>query len=292
MGVSIIRGVQEYSIDDGSLCLLVGHDGWGLPPVNRFASRAYAQHGDWDLGYRLGARLGSFVLQVPATSLKDMYAARASLLGIFSPDALIKVKWVLPDGNTRQIDCYVNGDLTMPWDPKRWGAMRAAVQLRAPDPTFYDPNSLVVNMTGLAGGTAFDIPWVIPWSIGGASINVTQVINYSGTWAGYPTIKITGPITSPVITNQSTGEVLDFTGTTISAGNWYEIDTRPGYKTVVDQAGANQISKLTTSSNLATWHLAPDFEVTGGVNSIKVAGSSGTTATKVTLTYFLRYLGL
>lgn len=292
MGISIIRGVDTYPIDDGSICRLVGHDGWGLPPINRFSSRAYAQHGDFDMGYRLQARIGSFVLQVPATDLGAMYTARASLLRVFNPDTVLQVRWDLPNGSSRQIDAYVNGDLAMLWEPKRWAALRAAVQLRCPDPTFYDPVSQVVNFTGLAGGSTWDIPWALSWNIGGGTVNSSQVINYAGDWATYPIIRITGPITDCKITNQSTGEVLDFTGTTIAGGAYYEIDTRPGYKTVLDNTGTNQISKLVTSSDLSTWHLAPDHESDGGVNSILVGGSSGTTATKVTFTYYNRYLGI
>lgn len=292
MALYAVIGSTEHNLEDGSLGLLVGHDGWGLPPMNRFMSRAHAQHGEFDLGYRLQARVGSLVFILPATTLAEMYNLRNSILTVFQPGVDLKLKWELPNGVTRQIDGKVAGELSMPWEPKRWGAQRLAVQIRCAEPAFYDPDLVVVNITGLAGGTAFDVPMAIPWTIGGATINSSYVINYPGNWLSYPQIRITGPITDPVITNNSTGEVLSFLGYTISAGTYYDIDTRPGYKTVTDSAGANQISKLATNSDLSTWHLAPDPEAPGGVNSIQVAGSSGSTATKISLSYYVRYLGI
>jgi hypothetical protein len=90
----------------------------------------------------------------------------------------------------------------------------------------------------------------------------------------------------------TTGEVLDFTGTTIGAGEWYELDLRYGYKTVLDNSGANVVSDLSSDSDLATWHLATDPEAAGGINSITVTGSAVTEATSVHLVWFERYLGI
>jgi hypothetical protein len=80
-----------------------------------------------------------------------------------------------------------------------------------------------------------------------------------------------GPITSPVITNAITGDKLDFTGTTIVGGASYTIDCRYGQKTVVDSAGANQISKLTSDSDLSTFCLLPDPDAPGGANTLSAS---------------------
>jgi phage-related protein len=97
---------------------------------------------------------------------------------------------------------------------------------------------------------------------------------------------VTGAATSLKITNTTTGDKLDFTGSTIGTGTVYTIDTRYGYKTVTDGAGANQLSKLTTDSNLATFRLIP------GDNSINVTGTGLDSNSKIVLQYNTRYIGV
>ena len=105
-------------------------------------------------------------------------------------------------------------------------------------------------------------------------------------------VRITGPITDAVITNNATSEKLDFTGTTIAAGDYYEIDCRYGYKTVVDSTGANQIADLTSDSDLVSFHIAPDPEVGGGINSITITGTSITAATTAFVSGKTRLIGV
>lgn len=107
----------------------------------------------------------------------------------------------------------------------------------------------------------------------------------SGTWDEYPVITLTGPINDPVITNHTTGEVLDFTGATINANEIYTIDTRYGHKTVTSQTGENKISALSEGSDLATFHLVP------GGNFLQVTFTGGTAAaTGVAVNYYNRYI--
>ena len=168
-----------------------------------------------------------------------------------------------------------------------------AVGIRCADPTFYDP-SIMSQDFGLGGGAnSFDVPMPVPHDVGDSSLDETVAITYTGNWQSYPEIRITGPITDPIVTNQSTSDVLDFTGISISAGKYYDIDCRYGNKTVIDDAGVNKIADLTTASDLATFHIAPDsLAVPGGTNSIRVQGSGVTTATSVNLKYYVRYLGI
>lgn len=145
----------------------------------------------------------------------------------------------------------------------------------------------------LGGGSGgFNVPLTIPMSVGASTLNVTSVIDYGGTWRSSPVIVMTGPITNPVILNTTTNEKLDFTGTVLGSGTTYTIDTRYGYKTVVDQTGANKIADLTNTSDLATFHLAADPEATDGLNSIQVTGTGVTSATSVFVQYYERFVGV
>lgn len=288
--LTLIKNSAETSLDDGTLCFKIGDDGWGMVPVNRLAQAGPQQHGETDYGFRLLPRVGNLILQIPGTSLSDLYDKRHVLLELFSPYDLISFRW---DNLDRQIDGYFIGQLTMPANQRQGFHQVVAVSIRCPDPSFYDPELFLVAF-GLGGGAeSFVVPMPVPHGVGSSALDETVGIDYTGSWQEHPIIRITGPIANPVITNITTNEKLDFTGTTIPGGDYYDIDTRYGFKTVIEDDGTNRIDKLTSDSDLATFHLQPDSaEVPGGSNSIRVEGSSVTEATKVELWYYRRYLGI
>jgi hypothetical protein len=100
-----------------------------------------------------------------------------------------------------------------------------------------------------------------------------------------------GPLNSLVIQNTSTGDSITLTAN-IGASTTYIFDLRYGYKTVVDQLGANQLANISATSNLATFNLAPMPQVIGGVNTILITATGGTSTSAVTLTYNDRFIGV
>lgn len=284
--LSVIKDGVEYSLDDGTLCFLQGDVGWGMPPVRRIVGRGPLQHGETDRGYRLEAREGTLVLFITGQSRDDMYDKRSQLLSIFRPDASpVRVRWTT--GVVRQIDGFFVGGMEMSSDDRPGFNQRLAITLRCPDPTFYDPAARAVVFSLGGGSDTLTVPLTVPLTVGASTINSLSVINYQGNWLSYPyRIRITGPIDDPVVKNETTGDVLDFTGTTIEVGDWYDIDLRYGHKTVVDSNGVNQINKLVAGHDLATWHIAANQE-----NSVRVTGQGITQATKVTINYYDRYVG-
>lgn len=287
-------GGTTYTLHDVTTSLAwVGDDGWGMAPVRRITDRGPLQHGDSDNDFRLEPRLGMLKLLAQAANASDHWDIRSTLLEIFRPsNTAIQLTWGLDNGDTRQIDVHYAGDLTFPSDSRLGFNQTAVVQLRAADPTFYDP-TLQAVIYGVGGGSGgFVVPVVVPLGVGASTVNQTKVITYAGTWRDYPIILITGPITNCVITNTATGDKLDLTGTTINALDTYTIDCRPGRKTVVDAAGANKIDKLTDDSDLATFSLEANPEAPGGLNSITVTGSAATTATEIYLQFYHRYVGI
>ena len=120
------------------------------------------------------------------------------------------------------------------------------------------------------------------------TLTVSGSIDYGGNWLEYPVIRLHGAISDPIITSVVTGEKLDFTGITITAGTYYDIDTRYGFKTVKNEAGENKIAELTDDSDLGTFHLSAAPYATGGVNIISIAGTAVTGGSAV-ITYYNRY---
>ena len=96
-------------------------------------------------------------------------------------------------------------------------------------------------------------------------------------------------MSDPVVTNTVTGEKLDFTGSTIGSADYYEIDTRYGYKTVTDSGGTSRIDLLTSDSDLGTFHLAAPPYAGSGVNVLALTGTAPGTATSIVATYYNRY---
>lgn len=292
--LTVIRNGVETNVADGSLCYLNGYEGWGHAPLHRITERGPMQHGDTDVDYRLDPREASLIFLIPGESWLDMRERWRRLQALFAPGPdPIKLRWEI--GVTRQIDCYLAGAINISSGDRAGYTQLVPILLRAPDPTFYDPEGAAVSFALGGGSDAFEVPMEIPHPVGVSVIDQVNTISYAGNAPGYPhLIRITGPITDPVLTNETTDEVLDFTGVTIAAGDHYDIDLRYGQKTVEDSNGDDKGGDLTEESDLTTWHLAPapepGTESDPRQNSIRLTGNNITEATKVEVAYFERYL--
>lgn len=291
--ISLIALGAEFSLDDGTYCFFLGDAGLGMIPIHRFSERGPLQDGDTDLGYRGDPRFFSLFLEIVGISRNDLWDKRQTLLRMFRPrSSPISIKWVL--SSTYQIDCHYASDLVMPSTDREGFSQRVVVTLKANDPTLYDPVADAVTFQLGAGSDSFPVPMSVPHNVGVSTINLSIAIVYQGTADSYPTlIRLTGPLVDPVITNLLTGEKLDFTGTTISGSTYYDIDLRYGYKTVKDNTGVNQISKLTNDSDLATFHLESAEDGSLSLeNPIRVQATGATPTSKVEITYFKRLIGI
>lgn len=289
---AIVNGV-EYDLNDASRYLWMSDDGLGMSPLHRIVERGPQQHGETDLGFRLDPRTIKLVIGAFGADDEEYWDIRRELLGIFTPTtSAIGLRFGLPNGDTRQIDVHVSGEFQIGSSDRKRIAHKIGMMLRASDPTFYDPTGQAYAFNIGGGSSGWTVATIVPSPIGSTNLAQSRTITYNGTWCTYPTVKITGPITNPVVTNNTTGEKLDFTGTTITAGHYYLIDTRFGVKTVLDDAGANQYSKLTSDSKLNTFHLEAHPVAPNGANDIQVSGTSITSATEVTMTFFSRFIGL
>lgn len=286
-------GNSVYSLDGFDPYIHFGNDGFGLPPVTNYMQSGPLQNGATFTDFRLDNRIVTLLLGLSAGDSTTYLAQRRKLWNIFKPKAQpIKLRLTDSDtGDVRQLDTFYKDGGSANSQDKDGYFHRFAIQLDAPDPTWYDPNGISVQF-GTVSASGFSIPMSIPLSVGRSTINQTVSISYTGTWDSYPIITIVGPVTDCVITNETTGDVLDFTGTTINSGTTYTIDTRYGYKTVVDQTGANKIAQL-IDSDLSTFRLvAADDDSGVQVNDISVTGTGATSVSRIFVAYFNRYIGV
>lgn len=101
----------------------------------------------------------------------------------------------------------------------------------------------------------------------------TIAVSNNGNFESRPRYRVVGPITNPVILNNTNGKQMKLNGT-IAAGQLVEIDVRR--KTVQDATGANKFSMLDVTSDWAT--------LDDGTNNIQITGTSitaGSTAFQV-----------
>lgn len=262
-----------------------GDQGFGLAPMHRITQRGPMQHGDSDVDFRLDPRIMQLPIVAITTSIDDYYTARGRLLSVFSPSNVVGTLTVTTSTWSRSIDVKVLGGMAFDTDPQVGYTLRAVIQLRADDPTWYDANPLTINGSSGIAGTPTAYPVVYPRTYGTANINATTTYTYDGTWLSYPVITATGPITGLVITNNTTGQVITTTGS-IAAGRTYTYDLRYGRKTVYDDLGNNQIATVASSSNLATWAIVT------GTNSISITASSSSSPAAVIITYYTRFVGI
>lgn len=297
--MEIIREGTAYDFSPsaaGNLAYLVSDTGWGMAPLHRLAQRGPQQDGETDKGLRLDPRIGQLVFDITAETWGELQSKREQFLALFSPtsDPLI-VKWNRTA--VRYIDVYYLGDLSFSSGDRSGFIQRVAISLKAPDPTFYSPTVGTKTISLGGGSDTLTIPMSVPHKVGASTADVLSTISYPGTWHSFPhMVRIIGPITDPVIENLTTGEVLDFTGTTISGGDYYELDLRYGQKTIINSSGVNKIADLTDDSDLATWHIEKGPEVgtltSPKQNSIRVQGTSITSTAQVEIAYYIRYLGV
>jgi len=281
----IVNGVEE------SLPPIVNHEGWGMSNVALFTSEGSQQIGGTVHGHRLRPRIGSFVFQQPTSTLGTMYNLRDELLKIFSPLNSIEVVFDL-DYGVRKIPVYYYSDMSMPWVGESYAAQRVAVSLFCPNPLLYDPDGKSV-IFGLGGTGGTPVPTPVPTPVAGGAIDDIRIAQTVGGYQTFPSImRITGPITDPVVTNLTLDKKLDFTGTTIPAADYYDIVLKYGLKSVVNKAGDKKIVDLTDDSNIDSWMLAAHPVAGNGNNSIQVTGSAVSSATKIEIGWSDEYLGV
>jgi hypothetical protein len=271
----VTYNLNGYDADHGLTLHYLGDQGFGLAPLHRITTRGPLQHGDSDIDFRLDPR----ILQIPlvvknesASPMFNSYAIREALLNIFRPQDVGVLSVVRSDGvttYTRSIIVKVLGGLTFDVDPVDYH-VRTVVQLRADDPTWYDP---VVTTRAVTN------------AVFGINVSYTQ----SGNWYSYPIIEVTGPVTNFSVIGFTTGIIKVNSGVTIAAGVTWYFDLRYGYKTVYtgpDQTGTNVIGEIDPTSTLSTFTMLP------GTNSIMCTGGGRTAATIALFKYNSRYTGI
>lgn len=281
------KGRMDLRLDRKPFILLK-HDGFGMPPSPRIESSAPLQHGTIDRGVKLPARNITLYIGLFADSWEHYYQLRETLLYYFAPDGITGFLTVIEGGYTRRIYGHAVAGLEFKDADRSFQTHIVPVVIHCPNPLWQ--NNMYSYIAIDAGGSTDvgSVPTTVPFTVGTSMMNETSVVAYRGSFESYPEmIDIYGAITDPVLRNNATGAILDFTGTTIAADDHYTIELGYGKNKVYDSAFVNRIDRLSANSNMTGFKFIPNEN-----NSITVTGSSITGTTGVYMLWYDRFFGI
>lgn len=155
--------------------------------------------------------------------------------------------------------------------------------LSAADPRKYDVNQQSANtpLPSAASGLDWSTGGGLDWSTGGglnwgtATSNGTLTITNSGLADSWPVFTLVGFLSSPVITNQATGQALSYTGL-LKTGDQLVITTSPYARSVLLNGSTDRRPSLVT----AQWaSVAAGSSATFALSSSSGADTGSVTAT-------------
>lgn len=125
-------------------------------------------------------------------------------------------------------------------------------------------------------------------------VQETFNVLYTGTWDGDQIdIVLTGPMTGPIIENQTTGNRIEL-DYTIPSGDTVAITIRPEFVTVEDNNGNNLIGSITSISDLVDFVFESPGQITPtGLNVITISAvGSDTITTQLELKWWVRHISV
>lgn len=142
----------------------------------------------------------------------------------------------------------------------RWG-----VDLLAPDPRIYSASEKSGDYDPVAAGSGTGVvfPLVFPLVFAGVATTHLTVEN-SGNFSTPPIFTVSGPVTNPIIDNDTTGESIQTSGLTLAAGETIVIDVG---RRVLEVAGVARMDYLDAGNT--EW-----FELSPGSNDLRLRGGS------------------
>lgn len=269
---------NNITIDGSSNAHLVSLTGTGIPPVKRILDGGTNFDGKIDRGYILEPRRMVMTLFANAATRSAMEDLRDTIADMFKPNSaedLFSLRITKDNGDVRQIDCALDGEMDLPLEVDRFAENKIVVPLIAANPIWYDPTEQNQQVTITTSGQIINM-------------------NYAGTWFEYPRVQLRGAITNPAIAftmPDGGSETVSTTGSIPTGVSWLYYYTI-GDKKAADN-GASQFDLLNDASikALARTVLAPPDEMLA-TQTCTISGSALDGNTQFTLLYHNRYIAL
>ncbi len=163
------------------------------------------------------------------------------------------------------------------------------IEYLATDPLWYADTTTVAEIPlGWLTGGGFAAPVVAPVYVQDGTVAADRPgwVTNAGTTDTWPIIRITGPCAQVTITHVPTGRTLQLPTLALTAGQWIDIDTRPGFRTVTRETGGNALSYLSPASRIDQFSLPP------GQSEMRWTAVDNTNTARLRLTWRDAYTAL
>jgi hypothetical protein len=181
-------------------------------------------------------------------------------------------------GRLRKLDADVSKSIH--------GWIPVDMEFQTADHLYYgdEPDTTSIPLGILSHG-GFTAPIVPPFIIAGDPLATGRpsFLNVLGTAATWPLLRVNGPCANPSITHVESG-VSVTVQTTLADDEWVEIDTRPGWRTVLRNNGGG--APLTPASRIDLFQLRP------GPNEIAWTATDPTLTSTLAVTWWPAFKAL
>lgn len=242
---------------------LVGAEGFGSGGIEVVKWNRPGFHGIKTPRAFWRERVMRMVINVRADTSATYESKRRELEAAFDfpRNGLTLLKFETTGGLSLQAYCQINAEIQAPLNAGEVTIGDFRIELIAEDPLFYSQTLTETDITFTAG---------------------SGVVTNGGNAPTYPTIRVHGNVTDPVITNSTLGRSVSLSGHTISAGHYIDIDMLN--ETIKDEAGLS-IYPYVNSDDF--------FWLASGGNTIVISGTVGGSGyRKSTLSFRNAYLGV
>ncbi|MFF3516123.1 phage distal tail protein [Streptomyces sp. NPDC002573] len=254
-------------------------DDGGFPGVDLFGTRTVSIEAGIRTPHDPGAAL-DLLAQLEQTTGVDSIRKTAGAL------AVLRAKWPGRNvkclfGRWRRVEAVSMAQAVYGWIP-------LALEFAATDARWHADTvqGLVLPLDISNDDHGFKAPVVAPITTGVAdpSERPGWVVN-GGDVAAWPALRIDGPVTNPKVWVVETGRYLQLQ-TSLAAGEWIDIDTRPGTRWVLRSGSGNAAPALTAGSRLDLFQIPP------GTSEIRWTASDYTNTCRLTLSWRDAYTAL
>lgn len=216
-------------------------------------------------------------------ALRSSQRATVASMDPFRGAGILRVQ--SPIGDVRDISCFVASGLGMEEKPGNSGPtmQQMDVTFRAFDPYWQDSADISTSYTIGVTPTFFPI---FPLRLTSSQIAVDATVVNGGDVEAWPVWQVIGPGSAITLRNLTTGKLMNFATTILTAGQYLTIDTRTAVataKTVTREDGSNAFPDLSATS--ALWPLPVGSSAVRLEMGGAIAGSSS-----LQLNYRQRYL--
>ncbi|MFG3582560.1 phage tail family protein [Streptomyces sp. NPDC047990] len=272
-----------------SILMQPGATGLDAPPYELHMDDSPNLDGSIFRDSRAGARQVMLPLFLYGIDRRSILTLKRKLVTSLNPkNGYCVLKFVESDGSTRYLNAYYAGGMegNEALDSSGFHWIAYGIQLTAPDPWYYSEAEHAAQwaMGGtsqLIGGAKF-----LPMQLSeGFPATKAAVIENEGDVEAWPVWTVKGPIRSISFTNDA-GRTFGFDApidgsNLVAAGRTLTIDTRPGYKTMTDDQGANYFPLLKANPDL--------WSVSTGDSLVTIDAVAGSGVSSVSMNFTPRF---